>query len=226
MAIQLGKICPRRQADGMDETQTQDAKEYWEQRYGERDRLWSGRVNARLAEIVAPMTPGTALDLGCGEGGDAVWLAEHGWRVIAVDISETALGRGAAAAADRGLSERIEFLQFDLADGFPAGTFDLVSAQFLHSTLPLDRTRILRDAARTIRAGGWLVIVDHGEAPPWASEEHRKHHFQSAEDVIESLDLDESDWERVRFGASERQATGPDGQPGTLIDNVVVLRRR
>jgi SAM-dependent methyltransferase len=179
-----------------------------------------------LAEIVTPMTPGTALDLGCGEGGDAVWLAEHGWRVVAVDISETALRRGAAAAADRGVGERIEFTQYDLDQSFPPGTFNLVSAQFLHSTLPFDRTRTLRNAARAVCAGGWLVIVDHGEAPPWASEEHRRHHFQSADDVVASLDLEESDWERVRVGSSERQATGPDGQSGMLIDNVIVLRRR
>jgi SAM-dependent methyltransferase len=70
---------------------TPDAKEQWEQRYAESDRIWSGRVNVRLAEVVSPLPAGHALDLGCGEGADACWLAEHGWTVVAVDISETAL---------------------------------------------------------------------------------------------------------------------------------------
>ncbi|MDT5110495.1 MAG: hypothetical protein QOE20_2385, partial [Mycobacterium sp.] len=55
------------------------AQEYWEQHYGERERIWSGRVNVQLAAVAAELTPGRALDLGCGEGGDAVWLAEQGW---------------------------------------------------------------------------------------------------------------------------------------------------
>ena len=118
----------------MDETQTQDAKEHWEQHYSERGQIWSGRVNARFAEMVDAVHAGSrALDLGCGEGGDACWLAEHGWRVVAVDISDTALQRAAAAAKSHGVSDRIEFAQHNLAESFPEGTFDLISAQFLHS---------------------------------------------------------------------------------------------
>src|SRR5262249_10969262 len=70
-----------------------------EGRCGERGRVGGGRVNARRAEVVEPMTPGRALDLGCGEGADAMWLAEHGWHVTAVDISQTALDRAAVDAA-------------------------------------------------------------------------------------------------------------------------------
>jgi methylase of polypeptide subunit release factors len=97
---------------------TPDAKEHWEQHYGERDQVCSGRVNARLAEVVPALKPGSALDLGCGEGGDACWLAERGWTVVAVDISDTALQRAAAAAEARGLSDRIEFAQHDLSNAF------------------------------------------------------------------------------------------------------------
>ena len=113
---------------------TTDAKEHWEQHYGDRDRVWSGRVNARLAEVVPTLKAGRVLDLGCGEGGDACWLAERGWTVVAVDISDTALQRAATEADARGLSDHIEFEQHDLSDSFPDGTFDLISAQFLHST--------------------------------------------------------------------------------------------
>lgn len=205
---------------------TPDAKQHWEQHYAERDQVWSGRVNARLVEIVAPLTPGSALDLGCGEGGDAVWLAEHGWQVTAVDISDTALARAAALAESRGVRNRIEFAQHDLSNSFPEGTFDLVSAHFLHSTLPLDRSRILQQAAASLRPGGWLVIVDHAGPPPWASKLHHDHYFPPAEEVVEALELSDADWERLRVEAVDRPATGPNGESGLLTDNVIVMRRR
>ncbi len=205
---------------------TPDAKEHWEEHYGERNRVWSGRVNVRLAEVVSTLEPGHALDLGCGEGADSWWLAERGWSVVAVDISDTALQRAAAEADARGLTDRIEFVQHDLSDGVPDGTFDLISAQFLHSMIPFDRPRVLKQAASAIGPGGVLLIVDHAGPPPWASKLAHHDEFPSAEEVVASLDLDDDKWERVRVEASERQATGPDGQPGTLVDNVIVLRRR
>ena len=208
------------------DTSSTDAKAHWEEHYGERDRVWSGRVNARLAEVVSTLQPGRALDLGCGEGGDACWLAERGWTVAAVDISDTALQRAAADADTRGLGDRIEFAQHDLSDSFPDGTFDLISAQFLHSTIPLDRPRILKNAADAVRPNGLLLIVDHAGPPPWASKLAHHHEFPSAEGVVVSLELDDGEWERVRVEAVERQATGPDGQQGTLVDNVIVVRRR
>ncbi|MBU9765616.1 NAD(P)/FAD-dependent oxidoreductase [Mycobacterium sp. TNTM28] len=200
--------------------------QYWERHYGQRGRIWSGRVNAQLAKIAADLPAGTALDLGCGEGGDAVWLAEHGWQVTAVDVSQTALGRAAAEAQARGIADRITFERHDLSESIPDGGFDLVSAQFLQSPIAMDRAGVLRRAAGAVAPGGLLVIVDHGAAPPWAPEHVRKFEFPSADDVVDSLNLDEAQWERVRVGTDERAATGPDGQPGVLIDNVMVLRRR
>ncbi|MGE2724034.1 class I SAM-dependent methyltransferase [Mycolicibacterium pulveris] len=205
---------------------TSDAKAHWEEHYGERNRAWSGRVNARLAEVAESLPPGRALDLGCGEGGDALWLAEHGWQVVGVDISDTALQRAAADAQKRGVGDRISFQQADLPEQFPDGTFDLVSAQFLHSTLPLDRTRIFQRAADAIRPGGLLLIVDHGGPPPWASKLHHHHEFPSAEEVYASLNLVEPQWEKLRVESAERQASGPDGESGTLVDNIILLRRR
>ena len=205
----------------MNETQA-----HWDEHYGQRDQVWSGRVNVQFADVVADLPPGRALDLGCGEGADAVWLAERGWNVVAVDVSETALGRAREAASSRGVSDRIEFIQLDLSDGFPDGTFDLVSSQFLHSTIRLDRTTILAKAARAIRPGGLLVIVDHGSAPPWVSKLDHHHEFPSAEDVVAELDLSADEFERVRVEAVERQAVGPEGQERPWMDNVIVLRRK
>jgi SAM-dependent methyltransferase len=224
MANKLGSFARRLQARGMDMSNT-DAKTTWEQRYGERDRIWSGRVNVRLAEVVATREAGRALDLGCGEGADACWLAERGWTVVAVDISDTALQRAAEDADTRGLGDRIEFVQHDLSDSFPDGTFDLVSAQFLHSTVRLDRTRILKCAAAAVRPNGLLLIVDHAGPPPWASKMAHHHEFPSTEEVVSSLDINESEWQRVHVDAVERQAEGPDGETGTLVDNVITLRR-
>ena len=200
-----------------------DTQQMWEERYAESDRIWSGRPNARLVEVVSDLTPGRVLDLGCGEGGDAVWLARRGWQVVAVDIAENALRRARAAAGE--LADRIDFQRHDLTRTFPDGRFDLVSAHFLHSPIGWDRNTLLRRAAEAVAPGGMLLIVDHGEAPPWAERIH-DHVFAGPDEVVEGLALDPAQWERERVGSAEREAVGPDGQTGTLVDNVIVLRRR
>jgi SAM-dependent methyltransferase len=206
---------------------THETKDHWEKHYGERERIWSGRVNVQFADVVADLKPGRALDLGCGEGADAVWLAERGWDVVAVDVSDTALGRARAAADERGVGDRIDFRQVDLSEGLPGGDFDLISSQFLHSTLEFDRQKILVEAAGALRPGGHLVIVDHGSAPPWPSKlDHHHHEFPSAEEVVEGLDLSTDEFDRVRVDSVERQAVGPEGDQHPWMDNVIVLRRR
>jgi SAM-dependent methyltransferase len=203
-----------------------DAQQVWEEHYTERDRVWSGRANVRLTEVARALPPGRALDLGCGEGGDAMWLAEQGWRVTAVDISQIALDRAAADARARNVLERIDFQRHDMPHTFPEGIFDLVSAHFLHSMAELDRPRLLRMGAEAVAAGGTLLIVDHAGPPPWASKMQHHHEFPSADEVVASLKLDNTAWELLRAEGVNREATGPDGQVGTLVDNVIVLRRR
>ncbi|KMO83020.1 class I SAM-dependent methyltransferase [Mycolicibacterium chlorophenolicum] len=199
-------------------------KAHWEARYAERDRIWSGRVNPWLAEVAGPLPPGRALDLGCGEGADALWLAESGWRTLGVDISDTALARATAEAERRGVADQVCFRQMNLSDDFPDGTFDLVSAQFLQSLVRLDRESIFTAAAGAVAPGGVLLIVDHGAAPPWAQHIH-DHVFPTVEDVLAGIDVKPGQWERLRAGALEREAVGPEGQQAVLIDNVIVLRR-
>ncbi len=204
-------------------TVTGVAERFWEERYQQKDRIWSGRVNPVMAEIVEPLEPGRALDLGCGEGGDAVWLAGRGWRVTGVDISATALERAAAHVAEAGLAGAVTFERHDLAHGFPEGEFDLVSAQFLQSPIEFPHDQVLRRAAAAVAPGGLLLIVEHGAAPPWSGHAHTE--FPTVEETLEALRLDPARWTVERADSPRRPATGPDGTTGVLVDNVIAARR-
>ena len=126
--------------------------EHWNAFYTEHEQIWSGKPNAAFVDEVSGLTPGRALDLGCGEGADAIWLAQRGWTVTAVDISTVALGRAAEHAKAAGVGDRIDWQQHELGKSFPDGEFDLVSAQFLHSKTELPRDGILRRASGGCRA--------------------------------------------------------------------------
>jgi SAM-dependent methyltransferase len=157
------------------------------------------------------------LDLGCGEGGDAIWLALQGWRVTAIDVSATALDRAAADAATAGVADRIDFRQHDLALTFPSGAFDLVSAQYLHSPIEFPRVHVLQEAASAVTPYGLLLIVDHASVSPgsWADPE----------ETLAPLDLSPDEWHTERLEDREREATGPNGQRATVTDNVIAVRR-
>lgn len=200
-----------------------DTRAFWESLYGEREQVWSGKVNVTLAREVVDLPAGRALDLGCGEGGDALWLAERGWTVTAVDISGTALERAQAEATRRGLT--VDWQQRDLADGLPAGPFDLVSAQFFQSPVTLPRERVLRSAAQELAPGGLLLVVGHAAAPPWSEHRPDPALMPSAEQVVASLDLGDG-FDVVKAEDVLRPATGPDGQHAELLDSVVLARRR
>ncbi|MFI7574063.1 SAM-dependent methyltransferase [Micromonospora sp. NPDC049497] len=211
--------------DSHDHTET---ARFWDDLYGQRGQLWSGRANPHLVDVAGPLPAGTALDLGCGEGGDAIWLAGQGWQVTAVDVSAVALDRARAAATDAGVDSRIEFRRHDLTRGFPTGTYDLVSAQFLQSPLDFPRLDVLRAAARAVVPRGRLLVVEHGALPPWASADHHHaaHHFPTPQETLDGLDLEPGGWETERLDAPRRTATGPDGETGELVDHLVLVRRR
>jgi SAM-dependent methyltransferase len=201
-----------------------DAETFWDRRYADQNKVWSGRVNPVLADVASRLEVGTALDLGCGEGGDSVWLAGMGWRVTGVDISRTALARAERAAADAGVGSRISFEQYDLAADFPSGSFDLVSAQFLHSPMEFPHADVLRRAAQAVVPGGRLLVVEHGAPPPWMTD-HDHPPFAPVQQTYDELELNADYWRTERLATAEREATGPDGQAGRLLDNIILVCR-
>ncbi|WP_425309036.1 class I SAM-dependent methyltransferase [Ammonicoccus fulvus] len=151
------------------------SEQEWDERYAESDRVWSGQPNAALLTEVEGLTSGTALDVGCGEGADSVWLAERGWQVTGLDISGVALDRAKAGAADRGVD--VTWVKSGLLEaGLEDGSFDLVSVFYP----PMSRTpdhRVENALADLVAPGGTLLVVHH--APPEPGEEHHHHHDHS-----------------------------------------------
>ncbi|MGW5075312.1 class I SAM-dependent methyltransferase [Rhodococcus sp. NPDC004095] len=196
---------------------TSEAAE-WDARYGENDRVWSGEPNGTLVRETADESPGRALDVGCGEGADAVWLARRGWTVTALDVSRVALDRAAAHAAAEGVD--ITWVSTGLLDAdLPAGSFDLVSAQY-----PALRTTPDGAAERALIAavapGGTLLVVHHDLRD---EAEAREHGFDPDEwvkpgDVAARLD---DSWSVVVSEIRERSVNGGAGAHHT---HDVVLR--
>jgi SAM-dependent methyltransferase len=203
----------------------QDPREVWDGMYAERARRWSGNPNEPLVRYVSDLSPGRALDLGCGEGADAIWLAQHGWQVVGADVSDVALGRAAGHSQDAGVDGDISWEQHDLASSFPPGNFDLVTAHFFQSPIELPAGEILAKAAATINPGGWMLIVGHAQFPPWARHAHADQVFPSATEIFESLNLDADGWNARILEEQEREATGPNGEQAKLLDNVVFVQR-
>jgi SAM-dependent methyltransferase len=207
-------------------TEPPSTEEYWDARYRASARMFSGNPNTALVRETAGLRPGTALDLGCGEGADAVWLARQGWRVTATDVSPTALARAADHAQASGVRDKITWQQHDLAQSFPTGTFDLVSAHFLYPPPPMAREQILRTAAAAVALEGLLLIVSHAGYPASESDPDPEIHFPTPEEILAALDLPGEQWQILVSDTYERPATSPDGRPTTRPDNTLKLHRR
>lgn len=201
---------------------------YWEARYTEQERMWSGRPNDLLVREVADLPPGTVLELGCGEGADSIWLAARGWTVTAVDIAAAALARAAEHAREAHVTDRVAWRQVDLtAAPLPTGTFDLVCAQYFHSPAAKAgaREEVLHQAATRVAPGGRLLVVGHAAFPSWLPAHDRPDvHFPTTAEVLDALALPDG-WTVETDELVPREAVSPDGVVGTRADNVLLVRR-
>lgn len=213
--------------------------EFWEDFYRERGP-WTGNPNAALVTELSerPLAAGSALDLACGTGGDAVWLACNGWSVTGVDISSAALEQAAGAAAAAGVGDAIRWERHDLDTDFPEGSWDLVNVAYLHSPVALNRERILQRAADAVAPGGTLIVIGHQGTREWppSDAEHghaQQHHpgqahsihvLPSIDEVLADLDLD--GWLVVHTGDVTVTRATPDGTLNTHVDNVIRLQRQ
>jgi SAM-dependent methyltransferase len=204
------------------------SEEFWDDRYRSSTALWSGSPNPHLVAEAAALTPGTALDVGAGEGADTIWLAGRGWRVTAVDLSAVALSRAASHAASLGpdVAGRIDWLHEDLRSWDPGpARYELVSAQYMH--LPAEARRALFGRlARAVAPGGTLLIVGHHPSdlqttmprPPMPEL------FYTGDEI--AAELEATGWAIITNAAPGRTATDPDGNSVTIHDTVLRAWRR
>jgi SAM-dependent methyltransferase len=193
----------------------------WNERYAERGLLWTAEPNRFLVEEVGALAPGAALDLACGEGRNAVWLAERGWRVTGVDFSDVAVAKAARLAAGRGVEG--EWVCADLLAFTPApSAYDLVVVFYLQVPAA-QRERIMRAAAGGVAPDGTLLIVAHDSAnlrdgyggPQEASV------LYTAEEVV--ADLSGSGLVIERAARVERPVETADG-PRIALDALILAR--
>lgn len=150
----------------------------WDSRYSAGERIWSGQPNGTLVAQIAGATPGRAIDIGCGEGADAVWLAQQGWVVTGLDVSAVAIARATQVAASAGV--QVEWVIGGLLDApLPNGAFDLVSAQYPALLKGPDR-RTERALLALVAPGGTLLVVHHADLD---ADHGREHGFDPADYV-------------------------------------------
>lgn len=200
-------------------------KEFWEERYRGHTSLWSKRPNPQLVTEVDELPPGTALDVGCGEGADATWLASRGWRVTAVDIAGTALdrARSRAEALDHEIEKPIDWVEADLASWTPArGRYDLVSSHYVHPTM--SRREFLERLTPAVAPGGTLLVVDHHPADERPSQlASTPDRTVTAEQITDGLDHER--WNVTTAESRTRTITDHDGNEITLRDVILTARR-
>ena len=194
----------------------------WDERYSGEGKVWSGEPNPQLVVEVGGLEPGTALDVGSGEGGDVIWLARRGWTVTGADFSANGLARAAAHAEEAGVGERVEWWQADARE-FDAGGrgWDLVTTHFLH---PPDggMAAVVARLAGAVAPGGHLLVVGHAPSGRHAqmSESHRRAMFLAADLVPALLD----DFEALVVEQRPRTVTR-DGETIEIEDSTLFARR-
>ena len=209
-----------------DHDHPQDAPDYfeqpgWDARYSGTDKIWSGKPNPQLVAEVSALTPGTALDLGCGEGGDVVWLAQQGWTVTGADFSTEGLARAAEHAQEAGVADRTDWWQVDAREFEAEGRqFDLVTTHFLHpGGLMVD---VVRRLTAAVAPGGHLLVVGHAPSEVFAQlspDQHRA--MWNADDLLPALS---DDFEPVVVEERPR-VVERDGETVEIGDATLLARR-
>jgi len=192
----------------------------WDERYASTELVWSAEANRFVVEELARLPPGRALDLGAGEGRNAIWLAEHGWQVTAVDFSTVGLDKGAKLAESRGVS--VDWVEADLLAYRPAAeAYDLVLLAYVH-LLPDDFEALLSQAAAALAHGGTLLVVGHdvdniarGYGGPQVPE--ILHRADAVVSALPGLRIQ-------RAGQARRPVQTPEGER-VAIDTVVRAQR-
>jgi SAM-dependent methyltransferase len=219
-----------------DHSEVNDRTREWEELYAGAEPRWSGNPNAALVDAVAQLPGGRAVDLGCGEGADAIWLAQHGWHVDAVDLSRTAIDRARAAATAAGAAG-VTFHVGDVVDWSQSkenwsqgkeNGYDLVCASFLHSPDEQGRHRLLEQAALLVAPGGRLLIISHAAPAPWVDQHDgsgHHHHLSASPETDRALTGVDDAWVAEIAQVRDRTVTAPDGADAVLQDSVLLLRR-
>lgn len=191
----------------------------WDARYAATELVWSAEPNRFVEAETAPLPPGRALDLAAGEGRNAIWLAERGWRVTVVEFSKVALEKAGRLAASRGV--QLDLVEADVTEYEPElGAFDLVLIAYLQ-TAAADRTRWLGHAVDALAPGGTLLLVGHDRS----NVEHGYGGPQdpgvltTPEELVEALDPLTVD----KAELVERVVDTPDGER-VAIDHLVRAR--
>lgn len=214
-----------RHGDEVADSREMFTETFWDERYGGSTRVWSGNPNQRLVEQVADLPVGTAIDAGCGEGADVVWLARRGWRVTGVDVSGVGLERAAAHAVEAGVGDLIDWIRADLLAGDPIpGAVDLVTAAFLHT--PPDVLGIVYGRlAAAVAPGGTLFVVAHhpDDIATGLRNAQLSAHLITPEQI--TAVLGDGKWDVQVAEGQTREQAGPEGDLVLVTDTVVRARR-
>lgn len=194
----------------------------WEERYSGDGSVWSGNANAQLVAEASSLTPGTALDVGCGEGGDVIWLAARGWSVTGADFSANGLSRAARHAEEAGVADHVTWWEVDAREFVADGrSFDLVTTHFLH---PPDggMTEVARRLWDAVAPGGHLLVVGHAPNAHHTqlSESHRRAMFLAA-DLLPALPSDAE----VLVAEERPRTVVRDGVEMAIADATLLARK-
>ena len=198
----------------------QSPAEAWNTRYESTPSLWSRSPNAALVEFASGLVPGRVLDIGAGEGRNALWLATRDWHVTALDVSDVALARAAERAASEGVALECvvaDWREHELRDA----SLELVVVSFMHADRH-ERPSMYERAARALVPGGHLFVtgvhaVDHGRRGP--PDRARLYTPQRLREVLAGLGLELPRCETVSY-ARERE-----GGREVVTDVVAIARR-